>query len=371
VAKTLDSGGGLAPWKAAMTAGGLIMRPGLKAQWEALLAAYGDPWYAGEQAKAATKALVEESANVGGANDRRDIGSALHTITALVDAGKAVPHLSEETRADLDAYVSGREAAGIEVLPGQIEVTVVLDSIQVAGTLDRIVTVPGFGLPLVADLKTGANLEYSWQSIAVQLAAYAHAEAVYHQGAAADGSQDVREAFPAVDQTKGLIFWLNAGAANLELYLVDLVAGWEAFQHSMWTRAWRNQNVSEHLEPGLEVLLARSLEAAEATKHRHRAAQPELSLRDWLQARIDRIGQDDRARRDLAGAWPTDMPTLRSREGHSPAQLVVIEQLCDDVERRWQLEFPPPRPTADQASEDEAVANIHRLFPHSQEIRKP
>jgi hypothetical protein len=101
VAKTLDSGGGLAPWKAAMTAGGLIMRPGLKAQWEALLAAYGDPWYAGEQAKAATKALVEESANVGGANDRRDIGSALHTITALVDAGKAVPHLSEETRADL------------------------------------------------------------------------------------------------------------------------------------------------------------------------------------------------------------------------------------------------------------------------------
>ncbi|HVJ98949.1 MAG TPA: hypothetical protein VNC41_19145, partial [Acidimicrobiia bacterium] len=104
IAKTLDSGGGLAPWKAAMTASGVIMRRGLRAQWEQLLAqSNGDPWYGGEQHKTEAKRLVEESAAAGGANDRREIGSALHAITALVDTGQTPKHLTAETEADLRA----------------------------------------------------------------------------------------------------------------------------------------------------------------------------------------------------------------------------------------------------------------------------
>ena len=62
VAKVLDDGGGLAPWKAAMASQGLIMRRGLRAQWEALMAEHnGDPWYAGQEAKAECKRLVEEA----------------------------------------------------------------------------------------------------------------------------------------------------------------------------------------------------------------------------------------------------------------------------------------------------------------------
>lgn len=239
IAKALDDTGGLAPWKATMTAGGMIMRRGLRSRWEVLLAEYGDPWYATAESKKAAKDLVEECAAVGGANDRKELGSGLHTVTALVDVGRAPSHLTEETERDVKAYVRGRDAAGIKVVPGMVEVVVVLDDCQVAGTFDRLVTVPGFDLPLIADLKTGSSIEYSFQPFAVQLAAYSRADAIYRQGPAKDGSEDVRLPMPAVDQEYGLIFWLNAGTAELELWLVDLVKGWEAFQVSLWARAWR------------------------------------------------------------------------------------------------------------------------------------
>jgi hypothetical protein len=241
VAKTLDSGGGLAPWKAAMTASGIIMRRGLRAQWEALIAEHGDPWYANAKSKEAAKRLVEECAAVGGANDRREVGSALHTITALADKNLPTPHLTPETEAELRAYKTGLALAGIDVDYDNVELTVVLDEWHVAGTFDRLAIVPGFDLPLVADLKTGADLSYSWQSIAVQLSAYSRADHVYVQGEAKDGSQDQRLPFPAVDQRWGLVMWLPAGDAELQLFLVDLDLGWQAFDASMWCRGWRNQ----------------------------------------------------------------------------------------------------------------------------------
>jgi hypothetical protein len=263
IAKVLDSGGGLASWKAAMTVQGLLLRPGLRAQWEALMSQHnGDPWYHDEAGKKAVKGLVEECAAVGGAGDRAQIGLALHAITALMDSGHPPSHLSPETARDVEAYRSGLKSAGIEIVPGAVELTVVLDEHQVAGTFDRLVRVAGRPLPLVADLKTGGSLDYSWQSFAVQLAIYARADALYVQGNAADGSQDRREPFGPVDRDYGVILWLNAGSGRLEVYAVDLAAGWDAFVHSMWTRLWRNAKPftaglppTVELEPALEESL--------------------------------------------------------------------------------------------------------------------
>src|SRR5215831_13435168 len=54
VAKALDQGGGLAPWKATMAITGMLARPGLRARWEALLAEHGgDAWYGSDAAKKA------------------------------------------------------------------------------------------------------------------------------------------------------------------------------------------------------------------------------------------------------------------------------------------------------------------------------
>lgn len=384
VAGTLDDGGGLAPWKATMTACGIIMRRGLRAQWEALMAEnYGDPWYRSDEAKAECKRLVEECSAVGGANDRRDMGTSLHTITALADLGRMPVHLTEETEADIAAYVRGMTGAQIEIvrLPDDmiaIELTVTLDDWNVAGTFDRLVRVPGFELPLIADLKTGRDLSYSWQSIAVQLAAYSRADDIYRQGPAEDGSLDIRMPMPAVDQDWGLVLWLNAGTAELELHYVDLNAGWEAFEKSMWTRRWRNARVTKTVEEmaaflqpeDLTALLEQSIAEAEA-KHAPPTSIERVvgngdvdttftaRLREWLAARITVVARSPKARAALQALWAPDMPFLHNSDAHTPEQLAVIEGWLDAVDVTHLLEPFPPRPTTTP------VGRVFHMFPHS------
>jgi hypothetical protein len=361
VAKALDTGGGLASWKAAMTAQGLILRKGLRAQWEALMAAHnGDPWYSGEESKAEAKRLVEECAAVGGANDRRDMGSALHTMTALVDLGRAPGQISEETQADLLAYADGLEEAKITICDGAIEVVVVLDEYQVAGTFDRVVVVdrPGFGLPVVADLKTGASLEYSYQAIAVQLAAYAHADARYEQGAAQDGSEDRRLPMIPVDQDWALILWLPAGKAKLEIIAVDIQAGWTAFKSSMWARKWR---ANRSLTVPLSDLYPRDDAAAalEASIGQRYAGRSVTEIRGWLQKRIDLIGAHGQARTALAERWAgLGVPTLKASSCHTPSQFFVIERLLDDIEGIYRMPFGDPMPQ--QGKEQDPVLSLFK-----------
>jgi hypothetical protein len=375
VAGSLDDGYGLPPWFATMAVCGTMMRPGLRAQWEALLAEHeGDPWYAGPEGKKACKKLIEECAAVGGANDRREIGTALHKVTELVDRGRTPEYLSEETRADVEAYQAALAEAGITFDPEYIETTVVLDEHRVAGMVDRLkMFVPGFELPLVGDLKTGADLAHSWQSIATQIAIYSRGEAVYRQGAAEDGSQDERLPMPEVDQENGLIIWLPAGTATCELFLVDLTAGWESFAHSMWTREWRNRCVAMpfdsddrwHAATGDNLLtdLADSLAVLQAAQPEPEPISFTMQLRAWLQTRIATIGAHPDARNDLALSWPADVPGLLVSEEHSPEDLAAIELVLKAVERRHTLPFPQPRPEPETPE-----ALVLHLFPGATDI---
>lgn len=362
IAKILDYDGALTPWKATHAVFGAILRRGIRTRWEALLCeAGGNPWYAGDEGKRACKDLVEESAAAGWSTERRDTGTALHRMTAVLDAGRELPALTEETEKDLRVYHDGLAAAGITFLPDYIETGVVLDDHRVAGVFDRLAIVPDFPLPLVADLKTGADLSYSWHGFAVQLAAYANASATYRQGAAPDGSDDVRGPMPEVDRENGLIVWLPAGGGELELFLVDLTAGWEAFGHSMWTRAWRNRDVSMELTgcrggfrrtdlvEALEASLAALAPPAPPIDVYPNAAPAErpdylTEVRDWLQGRITVIGDIPPARADLGARWPDDLPTPLSGADLSWDQIDVTERLLSDVERRHKIPFPPPKP---------------------------
>jgi hypothetical protein len=373
IAKVLDSGGGLASWKAAMTVQGLLLRSGLRAQWEALMnQEHGDPWYNSQQGKARAKALVEECAAVGGASDRAQIGLALHAITALMDAGQAPSHLTPETKRDIEAYQSGLKSARLEVVPRAVELTVVLDAYQVAGTFDRLLTMQGRPLPLVSDLKTGGNLDYSFQSFAVQLAIYSRGDFLYRQGDAPDGSKDERLPMPEVDQEYGLILHLNAGTGELAVYTVDLVAGWEAFTHSLWARSWRNSKPYLaslppviDLEPALEESLRAAADAKAGITRSGLSQKPDhpsspAFLRDWLQGRINTIGGHTAARAELMVRWPKGVAPLKAGSDHTEAQLKAIDELCWSVEKRYELPFPPSKP-----GEPEAVGRVVELFPGS------
>lgn len=237
VAKTLDDGGGLIPWKATATIVGALRRPGLHARWEALLAEHPDPWYGNESSKATCKALVEECATAGGTSDRADVGTALHALTELYDRGTLdLSTLLPGARADLEAYAATMKTAGLITVSDLVECLIVLDHHKVAGTVDRIVRMPD-GRHIIADVKTGTDLRYSWRSIAVQLAAYANADALYDQD-----TQTRRPMPDNLDRTTGIVIHLPAGEARCTLWTVDLVQGWRAFTASMWTRDWRKND---------------------------------------------------------------------------------------------------------------------------------
>jgi hypothetical protein len=386
-ASLLDDSWGIPPWMAAMATIGTLMRRGLRAQWEALLArSNGNPWYYSEETKRECKRLVDEAAAVGGANDRSELGTALHEITSLLDHGRELSHLSEDTAADVRAYQAALAEAGISFLPDMIERIVVLDRLRIAGTFDRGAIVPGFERPMIADLKTGADLSYAWQAIASQLSLYSRGEALYTQGAAEDGSEDVREEPPDWDQENGLVIWLPAGTGTCQLFLVDLTAGWASVDHALWVQDWRNRKVAMDYEPGqldrwsapttdddLETVLEASLAVIEAQAAAVRADQIDvdpieaeaepLDFRGWLQERIDAIGQHPQARQDLATSWPEGVPSLRTSTAHTVPQLDQIEHVLDTVERLHRLAFPSPRPT-----EAEGLDLIFKLFPQADDV---
>jgi hypothetical protein len=388
-ASWLDDGWGIPPWMATMAITGTLLRPGLYAQWEALLARHdGSPWYGGDEAKAECKRLVAEAAAVGGANDRAEQGTALHELTAMVDEGRTLNYISAATEADLRAYTDTLTAAGVTFLPGMIERTVVLDDKRIAGTFDRIARVPGFDKPLIADLKTGADLTYSWHAIAVQLSEYAHGDALYRQGPAADGTEDVREPMPDVELDNGLIIWLPAGSSTCELFLVDIAAGWDALEHAIWVNGWRKRQVSMAHEPGgtdrwrpatgdneMVTVLEASLAVIEAQKSATTAVMtPEADqmdayhdeMRVWLQGRIDTIGaRSPEARADLASSWPEKMPALRTSTEHTPEDLATIDHVLSHVEKRHRVRFPEPRPGG------EDVASVIRMFPTDTDTDNP
>ena len=171
-----------------------------------------------------------------------------------------VARLKEEKKAksglagDLDAF---RGVAKTLELSSP-ETFVVNDTWQVAGTFDFLVRVGKHWR--IGDLKTGTDLSYSWRSIAVQLATYANAEWIYNVDA------DERIAMPPIDKTRGVIVHLPAGEARCQLFEVDLDAGLEAAQRSLWTRNWRKAKVSWQIETpkATEKALEASLAARDA-----------------------------------------------------------------------------------------------------------
>jgi len=246
VAKTLDDTGSLLPWKAAMTATGLLRRPGLRASWEALISQHPTtgPWYGGADAKAEVKKLVEQCAEAGGSADRADIGTALHALIEQINLGVTPTITQPDTQADVDAYMAALAAHGLTFDPALIEAVVVLDGYQISGTADMLdAYLPGHG-HMVADLKTGADLTYSWPSIRCQLATYANADNVYRFGVNPDGSEDTRHPMPDIRKDVGLVIHLPAGEARCDLYTVDLDHGAQTLHLSMKVRKHRAQRLT-------------------------------------------------------------------------------------------------------------------------------
>jgi hypothetical protein len=248
IAHALDDEFHLTQWKRRMVLTGAALQPGVLAAVPELARALeraGDDWRAAKEIKAELDGLCDTAAEAAGAGDGAKLGTLLHTITEYEDAGRfgEIGHLvPDELRRDLAAYVTAMGAAGFGRPPEFIERIVVNSRVDGAGTFDRLLSLPQpcrvcGGTLQVGDLKTQKSVDFGFLSIAIQLAEYAQADAMY--------DDETKSLVPIPDELckcLGVVMHLPVGQATCTLYELDLVAGWEAALAAHDVRTWRQRS---------------------------------------------------------------------------------------------------------------------------------
>lgn len=298
-AKKIEDGFTLTLWKQRMVLLGAAQRSDITV---AALAADDD--------KQELNRLAEAAMEAAKANVARETGSALHTLCERADRGEILT-LPEPWRSDVEAYSQLLVDLRAEV--ELIEEVVVCPNLGLAGRLDRTLIIDG--VRYIADLKTGADLSYSWGSIAIQLALYAGARTIY--------DPESRQHRPMVecDQSRALIIHLPAGQGTATGYWISLEMGRRGIALVSTVLDWRKD---------IKKLVV--LETAE---------RPTINteLRDYVVARM-RYVIDGGHGKELAGCWPDDVPTIKASEEHTEAQLDLILDVCDAIEARHTMQFP-------------------------------
>ena len=289
IAKTLSDQASLADWKTRMAITGLIQRQDLLAQASTAI-----------DDRDRLNRIAGEAIEAAGAYSRANLGTALHALTQELDSGRK-PMILPGLQADIDAYQQTIAAHRLQMPVEWIEVLVINDTMEYAGTADRFTVLPD-GRIVVFDLKTGANLKYAEQEIAIQLAAYAHAEHIY------DWRTGQRSTMPNLVKETGLICHLPAGEATCTLHSVNLVEGWKALQTALRVREWRKKK-------GLFNVVAAP--AGDMVGER----------RNWL---LGRIQQLDKARQaELRNRWPEGAGKLADCD---MTQMGYIAIILDELE---------------------------------------
>lgn len=217
VAGACDDSGGLIVWNRSLAAIGVATNRGLQAQLAALASAHPEPYYS--ESKRSVIDLAESAFKAGGGEVAANVGTAIHSFTEQIDRGEPLSFVPDSLIPPLRAYEA--KMRGIEVIG--IEVDVVNDDLQVAGTFDRLLRLPD-GRVVVADIKSGANDVKYPLKVQTQVALYASCQR-YNQ------VTGVRSPIhPDLDLTFGVMIHVPAKAepATCELYPLDLKVGMEA-----------------------------------------------------------------------------------------------------------------------------------------------
>jgi hypothetical protein len=226
-AKTVADVFALHGWEKRMVALGLAQRPDLLLR----VAAVADPDTT--QGKHHLDRLVEQAREHAKAGARANLGTALHAFTEACDLGRPLPQIPPPFDRDIAAYRAAMTA--VEVSRNYVEKVCVVRELGVAGTMDRVVRFQHSRLPVIGDVKSGADLKRSWNEIAIQLALYAHADTIY------DPRTGRHHRMIEVNQEQALVAHLPAGEGRCTLYLVNIAAGWEMARLCGVVRDWRSR----------------------------------------------------------------------------------------------------------------------------------
>lgn len=173
--------------------------------------------------------FLERCKRVAGGSAGADHGNERHAAVEGLHRGTDTALYPSETRRMLALYGSTLARHGLTPLPGMQERRVLVEALEVVGTLDNILEqgiVPDDPCRcidlrnVVADLKTQRRF-WSFLEIAAQLATYAHGDAMWDPVAGRWVNM------PPVRQDIALVVWMPRGGTNVDVYEVDIVAGWE------------------------------------------------------------------------------------------------------------------------------------------------
>lgn len=319
LAHTLDDTSALTKWKRRMVLQGVVADPTLLDGVNALVdsLAYADGRDAADLKKA-IDAVCDAASHAAGADDGSGWGTALHAVTEWLDAGRLNEiEVPADLLADVAAYVACLTAADITCPVDHIERIVVNTQVDTAGTYDRLLRLPD-GRLVVGDLKTQQRI-FDWLAISVQLAQYAHADAVY----TTDGTPI--ELPDDLDITTGIVIHLPARSGQCRLYEVDLDAGWRAAQMSADVRMTRG-HARGYGKPWVPINHPRTVvNAAPATKPNDNPQVAEVPTgNDGLMAAITLAPDTD----TLTRLWNQAGPAGRWTDAHTDAAIHRKRQLA-------------------------------------------
>lgn len=260
-AKSISDTYALGQWQLRMTLLGATMRPDIVQRAH------------GKHVKADKQLLDELTADLkSAAGDKvaANLGTAMHSFKELVDRAWHTPggprsvmdRVPPDCREDIGTYIGMLDELGLEPVPHLVEFTTVVKQYDVAGTSDNCykVTKPltlkiGRGVVrlspgeyVIADLKTGRDLDYGWQEIAIQLAVYAqgfNTSGVWDRQAERwepDPLSRFDEPGKKVRTDAGIVVHLpvdKSGKKSAAVYGIDLESGWNAAVLCERVRAWR------------------------------------------------------------------------------------------------------------------------------------
>lgn len=174
---------------------------------------------------------AKNAADTGAAN----IGTAIHTLSEVVDSGGDIETLPAEVRPGLYAYADAMRQLKAKVLG--MEQIVINKEASAAGTFDRLLQVDGLSSkPIIGDLKTGNTVHFGFLEYAVQLAIYANST---HRFDTEDGKT---YPLPDIEKKFGLIFHVPREQSTCEVWMLDLERGWEAAQVAVKVKQMRSWN---------------------------------------------------------------------------------------------------------------------------------
>lgn len=280
----------------------------------------------------ALNSLAEDAKEAASARAAANLGTAMHAFAEHADKTGEMP---ADIPGDLFRILAARQAAlgqhRIRLVPDMIERTVFVPRFGIVGTFDRWGWVgwdkpdmlPNAGLDPgeILDDKTGRDLTYGWNEIAIQLAAYANASHVLNKeifwedwnrltaglrAGAAPKTMPTRcwEPMPPTRTDRAIVIHMPVAQAVdnptappvVTVYQVDIATGWEAAQLCHDVREWRKRKGlavpltvtvparTPELEPALAAARAELAEANRLTDLAFATSAPDEVLDEVLDA---------------------------------------------------------------------------------------